>query len=93
MTLVRRLVFLQKSIYEHYLKSSIKKHKFVTNVHFQFLWIPVIQEKNFVARGFGARQQEALVVSVPLLLRSSISESAHETQNFSLELRKQKKRQ
>lgn len=63
----------------------------MANVHRQFLWIPVIQEKNFVARGFGARQQEALVVSVPLLLRSSISESAHETQNFSLELRKQKK--
>jgi hypothetical protein len=63
----------------------------VANVHRQFLWIPVIQEKNFVARGFGARQQEVLVVSVPLLLRSSISESAHETQNFSLELRKQKK--
>ena len=45
--------------------------------------LPVIQEKNFVARGFGARQQEVLVVSVPLLLRSSISESAHETQTYS----------
>ena len=43
----------------------------MANVHRQFLWIPVIQEKNFVVRGFGARQQEALVVSVPLLLTQS----------------------
>lgn len=36
-------------------------------------------------RGFWARQQEALVVSMPLLLRSSMSENAHDTQKIPLD--------
>ena len=40
------------------------------SVRCQFLWIPVIQQKCFVSRGFWVRRYEALVVSVPIPLRT-----------------------
>ena len=45
--------------------------------------IPVIQQKNFVARGFWVRRYEALVVSVPIPLRTQRAGAAQEVRGTS----------